>query len=649
MGPKPKTRRHLEKIGFQAGSSSPLKGKKLSYVPPDEPSKYARMSNEALESRVDDAQGTLSFKDVDGSVTNVSPLRPLTRQTRLVDQYDTPSDTGIHPDLLTNRLYCPYLVQNMFNCEIKAHFVTDGCPGELNFDAEKPRKWGLGWSERLKCTKCKYVSQYYRLYTEVEREGRGRRAAEVNVGLQLGLMSTPCSSAGAQRLLLNAQIEPPCQTSMQNMANKVGKHVTECNINNMHEVRQSLKEENEKCGNKFKSAVLTESDSCYNNPLFNTDSTPFQAGTIVATTVCENNTKGKKIIGVHVGVKICPNASKLRNKGEKVDCPNHRGHCTANLKESDSIGDEGRWNEIVSREIKQDLNIVGHTTDGDSKAHTGIQNGQGIQVLSLKDIRHLGNSLRREINKAPFSSAMFKGRNKSNLKSRFALSVRIRCVAELKKAHALYKGNMKQIRSKMPNTVSAVILCFRGYCGNQCKKHSLVCPGNQKQMHNYLPHSTKLSMTPTDIQVLEKCINVLLGRDNLLKTRLMTSTQKCEAVNRSYQASMPKQVTFARNCHGRIHGQILRLNHGRADSTILMAKAVNLKLVRGSRVMKRLRKLDDNDRRRKSASYIKQAKVSRYAARQRRYNAHTELHYQKGISDPKPDYSGIPNCDHNYA
>lgn len=447
----------------------------------------------------------------------------------------------------------------MFNSEIEAHRVANQCcKGRLEFDAEACRQRTLAFEERLKCTNCKYVSKYYKLYEEIKTGKRGRRAAKINVGLQLGLMNTQISNTGAVQILAHSNMIPPHKKSMQVMSNKIGEKVKSLNMQNMHSIRQSLKDENAKCGNKNPSEVNVEGDSCYNNPLFSSDNTPFQAGTVVTTTMCENNTTNKKVIGVFVGVKICKTASTLKNQGVNVTCPNHPGHCSANLDPTQPIGDEAKWNENVTREINKDLSIAHFTGDGDSKGHNGVDKGQTDKVTHLKDVRHLANSLKREINKAPFSRKMFDGKLRTNLKNRFAMSVKARCLAELKMTHKILKGDLNKIKNKIPKIIDAIIMCFKGYCGSMCKRHSLVCGGNFRQAKNYLPSNIKLKMTATDEKLLSECIKVLLSAESLTKTKFLSSTQKCEAVNRAYQACMPKSVTFSRNCHGRIHSKILK-------------------------------------------------------------------------------------------
>lgn len=60
--------------------------------------------------------------------------------------------------------------------------------------------------------------------------------------------------------------------------------------------------------------------------------------------------------------------------------------------------------------------------------------------------------------------------------------------------------------------------------------------------------------------------------------------------------------------------------------------------------------MDKLEKMRKTAKYISKSKTSRFAYRMRNYNAHSEIHYEKGISDPKPDFSKISQLqDHLYA
>ncbi len=135
----------------------------------------------------------------------------------------------------------------------------------------------------------------------------------------------------------------------------------------------------------------------------------------------------------------------------------------------------------------------------------------------------------RSINNAQFSKNMFyvvNWGNCSNLKNRCALSVSGRCVAELRHEHLKNAGDLKQIQLIMPDILDTVVFCFNGYCGTQCARYSLVCKGEGKQTKLYLHESVKIRMTEDDEDTLTRCIEVLLGPQNLGLTRFLTTTQK---------------------------------------------------------------------------------------------------------------------------
>ncbi|CAG2241819.1 unnamed protein product [Mytilus edulis] len=87
----------------------------------------------------------------------------------------------------------------------------------------------------------------------------------------------------------------------------------------------------------------------------------------------------------------------LRNKGIEVLCPNHAGHCSANLAEDSVIGNETEYARQCTIELNDKLKIAHVTTDGDSKAVNGITNAQRSNVKILRDVRHLANSIKRAV------------------------------------------------------------------------------------------------------------------------------------------------------------------------------------------------------------------------------------------------------------
>ena len=71
---------------------------------------------------------------------------------------------------------------------------------------------------------------------------------------------------------------------------------------------------------KDPSKVNDEGDTCYNNPMFKSDATSFQAGTMTVSILWENNTKHKLIVGLQVAYQLRCTAYMPRNKDKPVKC-----------------------------------------------------------------------------------------------------------------------------------------------------------------------------------------------------------------------------------------------------------------------------------------------------------------------------------------
>ena len=246
--------------------------------------------------------------------------------------------------------------------------------------------------------------------------------------------------------------------------------------------------------------VNVETDARYNNPMYNSGVTPFQAGTQVVQVMAENNTKSKRIVSMYTGNKLCNVASRLRNKGVEVVCPNHHGHCSANLAEDAVIGNETEHTRQCTSELNDTLKIAHLTTDGDSKSYYGVVNAQGAGVEQLRDVRHLANTMKRNVQTSNFSSTMFSGQNKRNLKNRFALDLKARCVAELNQAFKIHKGELYEVKKHMPDVIKAIVMCYKGHCGISCQIHSYVCAGLSSNHWNksYIPDGKSFKISCDD-------------------------------------------------------------------------------------------------------------------------------------------------------
>lgn len=630
-----------KKYGFKGGNIPLNKGKKCNYEPQEDPLPFMRLPHTVFESRVvQNNENVLEIHDTDQSVCTPMLLRPRPKSPELVDEYLDPVVSD--PDNHTYKHYVPCLVSKLWNATIKEHIIaSNACDGDLEFDSHAAQKWGYAWKERLKCVKCGFKGQFYKLYYEVYTARPGRRAATLNMALQAGLQTQPISNKGFRDISITCNIIPANLSGMQKLANRVGSVIVQYNHEDKQDIREWVVAENEMVGHSNPNYVNVESDGRYNNPIYNSDVTAFQAGTQVVQTMIENNSSNKRIISVYTGNKLCNVASRLRNKGIEVLCPNHAGYCSANLAEDDVIGNETEYAKQCTIELNDTLQVRNITTDGDSRAASGVVNAQKSSVTVLRDVRHLASGIKRAIQNCTFSTTMFQGSNKRNLKHRFGMDLKARCVAELNQAFSAHKGELFEIKKAMPATITAIIRCYSGECGMACQIHSFVCAGlsSNRWKKGFLPGENMINMSDEDEKMVANCIKTLLGPKSLDLVRFLTSTQKCEAFNRTLQRCNPKSVTHSRNFPGRVHTAVHLMNHKFANSTLLRTKVLGAELTHGSSVIKHLKqnqKVEVYVRHRKT---LKESKCLRSATRQRKYDMHAaknyKQHYRKGISDPK--------------
>ncbi|KAH3728200.1 hypothetical protein DPMN_054159 [Dreissena polymorpha] len=106
---------------FKLGRPGPAKGKTHHFEKRSNSYTYVRLERSSFEARVAYNENTciLTFRDVDGSQTQAKPLRPRANRIRYVDMLRVPASSKVHPDLLTNKVYVPALLQSMMSSENK--------------------------------------------------------------------------------------------------------------------------------------------------------------------------------------------------------------------------------------------------------------------------------------------------------------------------------------------------------------------------------------------------------------------------------------------------------------------------------------------------------------------------------------------------
>ncbi len=563
------------------------------------------------------------------------------------------------------RIFHKGLLQNLFNEAYREH---PGCEGELIFDHFREKKVGLAWQQGLKCTVCMYQSRVHKLYREVYTGKPGRRPAELNLALQVGLSQSPAGNCAARVILNSTGIPAPSASGLQKSSNKVSQVLVSLNEEDMEHQRQEVKRFNILRG--ITGGLAAETDCMYNVPMSHMGSrTPMQPATQVICTITENVTKSKKIIGVSLSNKHCSVGDSMRARGIKVSCPNHSGYCGQNVEKEDVIGNEARNVEIAYRNMqkKSHTPVKVLTTDGDSRALSGVNvvnRELGFNpVVSSRDTRHLSEDQGRFLKRQLFSKNMFPGRLKAQrdkVQKNFSDNLKRRCYGEFNIGHKVFGNDTNILKKKLNEAAEAVVECFSGHCGDKCNMRSFVCEPKlgKAWQHSYLGEGEQLSVSAKDKSIIRKAIAVRLAPEAVEKTKYNKNTQKSEANNRSIRRSLPKNILMKRNATGRLHGTVHRLNNGVASSTLKKLIALGVTVPSDAKTVEGLLSDDKIEKAHKKRQQSEHYKARRRMWRERNFKIYKERSaetaarsYAKGLLSTEDMRSAQVNIsiDHSYS
>lgn len=628
-----------------------------SMVPSLEPCSYARYVRlpVGLHSQASTAEGESyalpQLVNEDGTKIDVKILRPRMKE-------ENGGNVIFEKD--GYRLFHLQKTEDLWNDAIQGHRkLSPLCTGRLEWHIPKEIKWGLCWKECLTCTICKYTSPIHKLYKEVNKQGKGRKAGAPNRSLQVGLSHTMISNSAMRDIMLALGIPAPASSSMQRQANQVGEIIQSVNTDDMNQRLGSLVNTIQTAtGQTNVAPIMAEGDARYNNALSTAGGkTPFQPATQAVYTVSEHVSPNKKIVGLVCKNKLCKTAQLLRRRyGKTVTCPNHRGHCSANLGPSETIGNEEAWASEVFEGMLNEHPTVAvkyFTTDGDSRAFSGLEKTQKhlsqVKPEHLRDTRHLTVNLRRQIKKAKFSRNMFPGPTmtlRDKQLNFFAQELSQRCAAEFQACiNKVGRGDVTKLEKALSNVPRTLIQCYQGDC-SQCNEYSYVC-GSKHGEHRwdkpYVMRDCLINPTSEDEVLLLSCIAVRLGPSAIRSTKLNTNSQKSEAIHRSYSRCNPKIVTFSRNFPSRIHSATHLVNSGIGTSTKQKCAAVGSPIFDGTRVSRQLQVNEKRTLYHSNRQKTELYKVRRSGFMRKKFSSYQnkidELHYAKGLLDTDHDYA----------
>lgn len=547
----------------------------------------------------------------------------------------------------------------MWNNVFKEHCdVNPHCSGQLKWDAGSERQRGLCWIEQATCTACSYRSKPYKLYSEINTNKPGMKAASPNVGIHAAMAQTPVGYTSLRKILLASNTPAPSHTGLFKSARKASKTIVKENQEDMKTRRQNLIELNKIRGEKDLGLISVEGDAAYNNPIYSgVGKTPFQAATQATYIMAESTTKNRDIIAMCTRNKLCMTCARNGPNSQES------GHeCSANIPMSATIGNEQSMAEDCLHEIVQDgLQLSSVTTDPDSGAAKATENLYNERILTSKpehflDTRHLSDNQRKSINKLSFSKQMFQGTTK-NIREKnqkiFSNDLVKRCEAEFSASQSKHAGNILMLKRSLSHAKFAIIKCYQRD-HTECRRYSLVCTGGKVRnwLNNslYLPTGFKINPTEEDISLLHQCIDYRLAPKTLTKTRLGTNTQKVEATNRSLRRSLPKNVTYTTNFTGRAHAAIHSVNNGPGVSIHKLTKSLGAPISTGTKVSKALLGLQKSKLQQAAYHKSKKAKLARCKKIKYLYDLHEQTKSKQDYKKSKLCPKIVQNKgDHSYS
>jgi hypothetical protein len=373
------------------------------------------------------------------------------------------------------------------------------CLGDIIFDPQSLSTWGLAFSGRLKCSAgCGFISDKMKFYQEIERPGRGRRAAKINTQMQVVLTKQTFGNCALREVLASIDTPCPSESGMQKTANKVSDAFHGIAEKQLSENRKLVKDiitlrgRNE--GDTNVPIIVAQSDVAYNNPI--KGRAFYQPGT-QAWAPCFAGEPGLEHIPIafQTRSKVCSCLSQ-RNTLK------HREYCRLNFPSNQAMGNaEYHLGKDLGKELmegEEPLGVSTLVTDGDSHLHKGlseVMSSYGIHTDKGDCARHITKSISRNIQKAKLSDrCLGEGKTlqqKTRTKRILANFVERRCSMEFRAAYRKHGGdNIEQLVDTCKLVKIGILGCIQGH-PDICRQSSHVCGAHRWKSGHKVGNLTK--------------------------------------------------------------------------------------------------------------------------------------------------------------
>ena len=367
--------KNVRRCGFQKGHT--VHTSKKDVADNSTPSMWMPRLTQAEFTRVAKVTpgGLIEVPDAEGKSGGAKLMRPKKRvaddlTTTYLKKDDSQSEMRIMHRDKTTQMYNECIAEH-------ASLIDSQLCAVPRFTVHTEVKVGLCWKQNLRCVKCGYTSKMFKLYHEVPTEKAGQRSAAPNVGLQVGLQESTTGIAKGRVIIASLDVPPPCQSSMQRTANKVGNATATMTLADLAKRRDHMKTINKLRGLPEDDPVNISMDSRYSSARITGSYHAGQNASQAIGVVVEQQSGCQDIVALHIQNKLCTLGASLRRRGFDVTCPGH-DNCTATLRADENLSEFDIGKDIGKQFGSQNVAVRYVVTDGDARSAEGVRAGMSV-------------------------------------------------------------------------------------------------------------------------------------------------------------------------------------------------------------------------------------------------------------------------------
>lgn len=569
-------------------------------------------------------RNTLSAPGPDGKEGNAVILRP---KDDISDdaEIDPPlGNTGKYEVTSDNILVEKESLMNVINSSLVNHAVYNAQQPEdkkcanLVLDLVEFCPWGFVSSVVVCCKNCTYRSERTNLYEEIPSDRPGKNTAATNMRVMILLSFLPIGPTAMYLICAGLGIRPCSLAGMQKLAIRASEILQEAGSHDIRKWRQYCIQVLADRGVDNPHVMSASIDTTYHGTNKASSVTPGTGANQATSSVIENVTGQRKVIGINHVNQSCPKGSRMRTKGlNDVYCgeggvAKHEG-CTADQPLACNIS-EYQMAKKMAEDIHNEDGILFSVicSDSDSSAPNAFAEVFEEKAPELgemewmKDPWHMGKNQKfktkyHEFARGTFGPGLTAAKEKECAKA-FAIDLVSRVSLTMKNALVHWKDDIEKVKKNSPALTGYIIKCYVGdhsSCSWSDVSKLTGCSGPEqcwlkRPTSPFKPISELefLNLDRADKLFIRRVIGMKLSEENLEYFKYGMSSSRNESFNYTHHHCLPKNTTFSRTSKGRVAAATGTANNSLGDFAEMTMKTAKCPIAKNSITKKILKKYE---------------------------------------------------------